>query len=422
MSQTSKFHQAWDKIFQEKQLDTTRKVHFISAAEIKAISGEEPRLMTKYDTQKALPPILAKHGYFILPLSRREYALVRGKGYHAFEPQQEVKNHHSRLPFSLVTMHRNSSEMQYLDYCHLSGLVEKVINKGPLYQSIRGREGSGDFSFSVGNIPLQVKGAQIEIDGGFEGENCIVLFEAKTKQSDNFLIRQLYYPFKRFEALHTGKEIIPVFFTYNPQDETYNFWVYRVRQAALYGSLELVRQASYRIVTEDHLTVKDILPQATEDAYTDQIPQANDVSKIIETVFEVHKGQGTISELARHFGFQERQAYYYQQAAEALGFIRHQDGNSGLTAKGQQLVTLRSEKRNLFMAQTLNGFSLFKQGLRVLEERGTLTKQDLQQAVSRTGKVSGSTTDRRADSLYAWFKWVATETGAFELTDDGFRA
>jgi len=45
----------------------------------------EPRLMIKMDTLESLPQIFRDNSLFLLPLSIKEYVIVKGKGYHSLE-------------------------------------------------------------------------------------------------------------------------------------------------------------------------------------------------------------------------------------------------------------------------------------------------------------------------------------------------
>jgi hypothetical protein len=57
---------------------------------------------------------------------------------------------------------------------------------------------SFDFNInsSKGLFKVNVGNSQIEIDGGYEGDSSLNLIEAKNYISDDFLVRQLYYPYK----------------------------------------------------------------------------------------------------------------------------------------------------------------------------------------------------------------------------------
>jgi hypothetical protein len=59
---------------------------------------------------------------------------------------------------------------------------------------------SKKFDFNIdskaGKFGVEVNIAQIEIDGGYEGLESLSLIEAKNSISKDFMIRQLFYPFK----------------------------------------------------------------------------------------------------------------------------------------------------------------------------------------------------------------------------------
>lgn len=413
----SRFHTAWDHLFAQKQFDTTQDVHYITAKEVKAITGEEPRLMAKMDSSKDVPPIFKQYGYFLLPISTSKYAIVRGAGFHKLEQLPQPTSFTSRVKFNLTTMHRNSSEMQYLDYSHIAGAIEHVIGRGTLYPSVRGREGSGSFSFRIHNTELQVTSAQIEVDLGLEGEDCIVLLEAKSKTPEDFIIRQLYYPYRRFAALAPHKTIIPVFFTFDAATKTYNYWVYTFTNTGRYNSLSLVASHSLTIATANPLTPRDIYP--TTAIHKAIVPQANSLDRVLELVFKVKEGMDTAEAVAEYFGFDKRQSSYYRKAAEALGFITFSNNRYYLTDSGHHLTQLDTQQRNLYLARVVTNFELVKISLELLKDKGSLGKDDLHRIVTQHSTLSGSTIGRRADSLYAWLKWIAVHTGAFRVGANG---
>lgn len=416
----SKTFELWDKIFAAKKFDAKQDLHFITADEIKAIAHAEPRIMAKMDSFADLPPIFKKHGYFLLPVKNGRYAIVRGDGFHRLEEVGNTTNHISRVKFPLTTAGRSSSEMQYLDYSFNSGALESVLGKQPLYQSIRGREYSKKFRFSVNKTLLEVSSVQLEVDSGLEGEDCIILVEAKMDTPEDFIIRQLFYPYNHFKVVSPDKTIIPVFFTYEATTKTYNFWVYEIPDAANYNSIRLREVKSLRITSEHEIELADIKPKGIV-AYKDLIPQANDVSKIIELVFKVSEGTNNYRDVAEYFQFNERQSSYYREAAEALGLVLSKDGKYHLTNIGKELVQLPVEKRNLFFAQLLADFSLIKNALDTLKERKTLNQADVEKLIAASSKLTGSTIARRAGSLMSWLRWMSEATGSFGVEDGSFR-
>jgi hypothetical protein len=116
----------WNDILRQSKLEISKPVNYITAKQIKQISNEEPRLMAKIDTIERLPSIFKQNDLFILPISRKEYAIVKGKGYHTFE-------HIIARPITYsTTLHFPSSvqgiksENAYLEYAKSCGLLEKL--------------------------------------------------------------------------------------------------------------------------------------------------------------------------------------------------------------------------------------------------------------------------------------------------------
>ena len=84
MSSVSLNEAAWRVLFERhKILEHIEKnrVCYISANQIK--KEREPRLMTKFDHTINLPPIFAKNGLSILPVTRGDYAIAHFDAYHS---------------------------------------------------------------------------------------------------------------------------------------------------------------------------------------------------------------------------------------------------------------------------------------------------------------------------------------------------
>lgn len=411
----------WEKIFNVKQFDTSKDVHLITADEISDISGEEARIMARFDSASDLPRVFRQYGYFLLPVKNGTYAIVRGEGFHTLERQHSVERYDSRIAFHLTTAGRGYSEMQYLDYSYNSGALEHVLNQGSLYQSIRGREYSKKFWFYVNRTKVDVSSVQLEVDSGLEGEDSIVLVEAKMGMPEDFIIRQLFYPYKHFKIISPEKRIIPVFFTYEITTKRFNFWLYEFTNPEQYNSISLQSMRSLEISAKRSLDLATIKPSGTR-LSSHRVPQANDLNKVIELVFKVHEGLHTGSQIAGYFQFEQRQANYYQDAAEALGLVSKQRGRFELTDIGQHFVGLPAEKRNLFMMQLLNDFELVKNSIDVLKKTGTLTNADIKNVIARGSSLGSKTIARRAASLRAWLKWISEATGAYVYDGNNFQS
>lgn len=75
----------WSDVVSTLNLDLNQPVNYVSAEQIKRISHEEPRLMAKMDRYEQLPKIFRDNNVVLLPVSRKGYVIVRGKGYHELE-------------------------------------------------------------------------------------------------------------------------------------------------------------------------------------------------------------------------------------------------------------------------------------------------------------------------------------------------
>lgn len=401
----------WERVFQIKQFDLSKDLHFISASDIKQITGAEPRIMAKMDNSLDLSDVFRRNGYFLLPVKNGEYAIVRGNGFHVLEARQDkIESFISRISFPLITAGRGLSEMQYIDYSFNSGALEKIVGIAPLYQSIRGREYSRAFSFYVNSIQLHTNSVQIEVDSGLEGEDSIVLIEAKMGVPEDFIIRQLYYPYSHYRAVAPHKKIIPVFFSFEKRQNRYSVWIYEFTNPIDYNSICLKEVRTFQIHTEHEIKLEDIHPRDTV-KYKDLIPQANDIDKIIELIFKVSEGIDDYKRIADYFQFEERQSAYYREAAEALGLLDSHIGKYVLTDTGRLLVHMQAEKRNIYMVELLSDFNLVKYSLEILRERGELHRADLELLIEQNSALTGSTIIRRASSLLSWLKWMAKSTG-----------
>ncbi|MCP1357221.1 DUF6997 domain-containing protein [Aneurinibacillus migulanus] len=125
--------------------------------------------------------------------------------------------------------------------------------------TVSGRMGSGQFEYEVENAEgyrkhVKVKGAQIEIDGGYEGNTKFALIEAKKETASDFNIRQLFYPYRVWKN-KINKEIVPIFFTHS--NDVLSFFMYTFEDERVFSSCTLVKQKDY-IVAHDKITKYDI--------------------------------------------------------------------------------------------------------------------------------------------------------------------
>ena len=209
--------ESWEKIFSalniEKALDTSPSFP-ITAKQINDIGKREARLMAKFDTKEGLPEIFKKNELNINAVSNGNYIIFKDPSHQSFiklpdytalTPQKITP----QLDYSLDTLvfSPRMSESNAIDYAHHSKILNKYSGESNLQLTTRGRFFSDSFTFALHTIPeIKVKGVQIEVDAGYEGNKQFLIIEAKSSTRSTFNIRQLYYPFRHFQG-KTSKNI-----------------------------------------------------------------------------------------------------------------------------------------------------------------------------------------------------------------------
>ncbi len=391
----SRLHQAWDKI------PLTGDFQLITADEVRAFSGREPRLMMKFDHSAQLPPKLRDNGSFILPLKNGLYAIVKGQGYHQPELCGEVIEFPRQTRFELKTTHTGISEMQHLDIAFNTGLLAHFLSEPVLYPTIRGRKRSPHFTFSVAGRELEAVGVQVEIDGGFEGRDSVTLIEAKIGECEDFHLRQLYYPV-RFWASQTQKRIRSVFFTYEPETELYRFREYRFDPPHLYQPPELVQAGCYRIVKASGPSF-----QPLNNSREFPFPQANRLDKVALIPFLVAENQANPEQLSQIFEFSVRQGRYYLDACRALRLI---DSKGDLTSEGSDYLTCPPEVRHRLLCRAVLQLPVIQEIVSnlLLAPDSRLSKAEVESIVARATSLAPETAKRRTQTVWSWLTWIST--------------
>jgi len=238
-------NRAWQAIFEQYHIathDFDDSPYLLRADDIKkatkqfeATGEREPRILCKQDTRESRPELFKKLGLFILPIKNGLYAIIRGEGYVDLpEITSEPITHESILNFPLETVWQGDSEMQHLDYAYAVSLVRTFMDDPTLVLTIRGRKYTPQFSFRVNHHILSVESVQTEVDAGYEGQNQVVLIEAKNTRTKNVIIRQLFYPYRQWSQT-TSKHVHPLFFERHGKE--YRFWRFAFADEKDYASI-----------------------------------------------------------------------------------------------------------------------------------------------------------------------------------------
>lgn len=251
---------SWEKIFNDYKIlehDFNKAPFPISATQIKRAcqkfkeTGEkEVRILCKQDSREDRPDIFQKHNLFLLPVKNGYYNIIKGEGYVDIpEIKKEIVVYPSKLDFQLDTAKIGNSEMQHLDYAYAASLIRTFMNDPSLVLTIRGRKYTPDFEFRVDKQVIKVSSVQTEVDAGYEGKKQVVLIEAKNFSAANVIIRQLFYPFRQWQA-QTKKKIITLFFDKAFGEDVYSIWQFEFEDPNNYNSIRLVKSGKFRIKEE----------------------------------------------------------------------------------------------------------------------------------------------------------------------------
>src|SRR5699024_5416148 len=143
-----------------------------------------------------------------------------------------------------------TSEAIAINCAFVSGILSDFLQEDRLFPTVSGRMSSNEFSFYINNsninkdVKVMVSNSQVEIDGGYEGKSSLALIEAKNSISDDFLIRQLYYPFRLWNDKIT-KTIKPIFMVYS--NGIFTLYEYEFQEPNNYNSLVLIKQKNYTL-------------------------------------------------------------------------------------------------------------------------------------------------------------------------------
>jgi len=416
---------AWKIYIEESGIKLNGESYFVDAKNLKKITNREPRLLTKVDDPEQLPEVLRKAGYSLLAITNGSYMIFKGN---IFAPVPDCSNqsaYQAKLDFPLETIGRGTGEAEYLDNAFNTGLISEFVKSGKLYLTIRGRERTKKFNFSIGasDVEVSVNGVQIEVDAGYEGDKDIVLVEGKIGNRSYFNVRQLYYPYRHFKQLVPAKKIRNVFFVYDLSRATYSLQEFGFRNPEIFDSIYPINCCVYSLIKPRGYAVDDLLDKDFE-TENNIVPQADDLNKIFELLTLINSGQNTVTEIADYFVFDERQSNYYGEAAEFLGLITRSRGVFELTERGNKFIATAPKNQQLFVAKLVINSWFFRELIKKAKRKGYFTKQDIQDVIANVDtddgdkRYSSSTIGRRTTTIMAWVGLISEELKTFAVEDD----
>lgn len=413
---------AWEKLFEKH--DILRHIEQagqfqISAKQIKEV--REPRLMAKFDHTINLPQIFADNDLSILPVTRGDYIISHFDAYHKFEPDASSITRVS-LPTYIQSLDSSNipSEAIALNCAVAAGIVADFLGDEEIVSTVSGRMGSGTFDFCIGNLKsnalssVTVSNSQIEIDAAYEGIRSLALFEAKRDLSEDFLVRQLYYPYRVWKSRMT-KSVRPLFLVYS--NGIYRIYEYEFTDPNNYSSISLVQQKNYS-VEDTAITADDIQQVLHNVVYKNEpkipFPQADSFERVINICELLGEQDLSRNDVTERYAFDARQTNYYTDAARYLGFVEKDKENGGplyrLAANGRTVLKMGYRQRQLAFCSAILSHRTFADTLKSYFETGVMpSKNDIVQIMKKSNLYNinrDSTYERRSSTIKGWVNWI----------------
>lgn len=414
---------AWSNLFDKYDiLSNIEEFGFfeISADNIKEF--REPRLMTKFDYKSNLPALFKTNNLSILPNSRSSYIIGNYNAYTNFNDDSSIENNIPILfehNYETLDFKNLNSESNVINSAHITKILENFFEE-EVFQTINGRMGSGVFDFNINSysnnqdLNIKVNKAQLEIDGGFEGENNFYLIEAKNIISDDFLIRQLYYPYRLWKN-KIQKNIKPIFLTYS--NGIYTLREYRFNELTNYSSIELIKSVKYHI-QDSLLTLDVIIDISNKVTYIQEpkipFPQADKFERVIN-LCEILKSQEflTKEEVTSFYQFDERQSDYYLNAGRYLSLINKTNRLYSLSEEGNRIFNLSLYERKKELINKIlehKPFNIiFEYYISHSQKPNKHIRIELLKDCNLYKVDSLETLGRRSSTIIRWIDWILTQ-------------
>lgn len=417
----SKNDSAWEQLFDKYNIVnevSKNGLYIISSSEINQF--REARLMTKFDFKSQLPKLFFENSFSILPISRGNYVISSFETFKDFD-SNEVEITRIEFPSYLESIDYNNitSESTALNCAFISKIIEDFTEDEALKATVNGRMSSGSFNFSIGTasstLDIKVDKSQLEIDGGYEGLNFLSLVEAKNSISKDFLIRQLFYPFRLWEA-KISKPVKNLFLTYT--NGVFHLREYIFTDINHYNSIHLIKQKKY-VIYEGAINLEVIQKTLSEveivvDPKT-PFPQADSFERLINLCELLHEKTFLSREdITENYDFDKRQTSYYTDAGRYLGLIekRNEAGEIRffLSLAGEKIFKLSIAKRQLEFAKVILSHQAFNKALQLYFLKASSPSKEEIVQIMKTSNLynidSESTFKRRASTVSSWINWV----------------
>lgn len=412
---------AWSKIFSKYNIleKISKKGSFeINSKQIKEF--REPRLMTKFDFRIQLPAIFSENNLSILPITRGSYIISDFETFKDFESENPTPIKVDFPNYLESIKHDNiTSESTALNCAFVTGMIKDFVQDEQVQPTVSGRMSSLSFDFNIktnkSDLNITVKNSQIEIDGGYEGLNSLSLIEAKNSISKDFLIRQLYYPYKLWSDKIT-KEVKPIFLTYS--NGIFHFREYVFEDPNHYNSLKLRSEKKY-IIRDSIINIEFIQRFLYETPIKEELkvpfPQADSFERVIN-ICELLNENGFLTReyITLNYDFDVRQTNYYTDAGRYLGLIDKvkikREISYYLTDLGKNIFNSNINDRQIEFIKLILSHKVFNLVMKSYLENSEEPSSDVIVGIMKISNLyninSDSTFYRRSSTILSWVNWI----------------
>lgn len=413
--------EAWVELFERHEIlqgiEQTGSFRII-AEQIKTL--REPRLMAKFDHRYQQPEIFQKNNISLLPTGRGEYVLGRFDIFHKTEKANgRIINFPCESRFESFDFNEITSESSSIICASILGILNNFTGD-ELVQTVSGRMGSGSFDFRVASNEgrenlISVNKAQIEIDAGFEGHETFLLIEAKNYFAEDFVIRQLYYPYRKWQKV-IRKKVRNLFLTYS--DGIFDLREYAFDDVECYNSIRLINHRRYAVSNFkiNAQSIQEIIAGTFLEPEPAEIPfpQADSFERVVN-LCELLSMKDSLNknDITESYGFDKRQTDYYTNACLYLGLVEYTSPDFKLSYDAKKFFDQHIQLRHKFLVGQLVKRKVFRDALSFCLKNGGAPTREQIVNIMRSARLPGINSDetfnRRASTVRAWVDWVVAQ-------------
>ena len=421
-SQPTANDKAWEILFERhKILEEVEKNGFFEIASGQINQERESRLMAKFDHSVNLPDIFRDNDLSILPISRSKYVIGKFDTHFEVKYDSEIEVIPFEFPPGIESIDYTNlySESSALHCAFNIGIIDDLFGEKTAY-TVSGRMSTESFDFNIINslankaYSIKVKNSQCEIDAGFESNNYFVLIEANNYAIDDFLIRQLYYPY-RLWSKKMAKKVIPVLMTYS--NDIFSFFIYEFSNDENYNSLKLREQKNYTIAPEEiqrsdvDLVLNNIKVIAEPDV---PFPQADKFERVVDLLSLLLERDLTKDDITENYEFDRRQTDYYTNAGLYIGLIENYKDSLTkkvtfcLTSEGRSILHKRPKLKYLELINKILERQVFYLVFQLALKLGGIPPKDAICKIISENRpdINDTTIKRRYFTVQGWIYWI----------------